>query len=236
MKGIVHRGLLAVAPVLLGIGCRAERLTQPPSGSVVSSATIGPAAGAQPQGLTITEYPVPSGLPQFITAGPDGNLWFTELFSRIGRITTSGVITEFPVPTAGNPNGITAGPDGNLWFADYGADKIGKITTSGVITEFSVPTPGNPYGITAGPDGNLWFTEFTGHNIGKITTSGVITEFSPPQTNSYTFGITAGPDGNLWFTEAITIVGNPNTYVSKIGRITTIAAMTEFLLPTGADG
>ena len=126
MKGIVHRGLLAVAPVLLGIGCRAERLTQPPSGSVVSSATIGPAAGAQPQGLTITEYPVPSGLPQFITAGPDGNLWFTELFSRIGRITTSGVITEFPVPTAGNPNGITAGPDGNLWFADYGADKIGN--------------------------------------------------------------------------------------------------------------
>ena len=47
MKGIVHRGLLAVAPVLLGMGCRAERMTEPPSGPVVSSATIGLAVSAQ---------------------------------------------------------------------------------------------------------------------------------------------------------------------------------------------
>jgi hypothetical protein len=47
MKGIAHRGLLAVAPVLLGIGCRAERMTQPPPASVVRSATIGPAVSAQ---------------------------------------------------------------------------------------------------------------------------------------------------------------------------------------------
>src|SRR2546425_13032236 len=50
MKGIVRRGLLAVAPVLLGIGCRAERVTQPPPGSVVSSASVGPAAATAVQG------------------------------------------------------------------------------------------------------------------------------------------------------------------------------------------
>ena len=38
---------------------------------------------------TITEFPVPSGSPEFITAGPDGNLWFTLSFGNsIGRITT----------------------------------------------------------------------------------------------------------------------------------------------------
>ena len=40
---------------------------------------------------TVTEFPVPSrGGPEFITAGPDGNLWFTERAgNKIGRITMS---------------------------------------------------------------------------------------------------------------------------------------------------
>jgi streptogramin lyase len=40
---------------------------------------------------TVTEFPFPSrGGPEFITAGPDGNLWFTEnRGDKIGRITMS---------------------------------------------------------------------------------------------------------------------------------------------------
>lgn len=52
----------------------------------LSSAPAWAAAGA------ITEFPLPngSGPPAFITAGPDGNLWFTEFRgNQIGRITTS---------------------------------------------------------------------------------------------------------------------------------------------------
>ncbi len=79
---------------------------------------------------TVTEFPVPGGEPSFITAGPDGALWFTEGTGNIGRITPSGSITEFPIPTASSmPVGITAGPDGNLWFAENSASKIGRITT-----------------------------------------------------------------------------------------------------------
>src|ERR1700730_6073061 len=68
-----------------------------------------------------------------IAAGPDGALWFTETFaSRIGRITTSGVVSEFPLPTSGSgPADIAAGPDGALWFTEEGVHKIGRITTSG---------------------------------------------------------------------------------------------------------
>jgi hypothetical protein len=32
-------------------------------------------------------------IPQGITAGPDGNLWFAEQAGRIGRITPGGVVT-----------------------------------------------------------------------------------------------------------------------------------------------
>src|SRR5262245_27557490 len=68
----------------------------------------------------IVEYPIPtaSSNPQYITVGPDGNLWTTEASAnKIGRISTGGAVTEFPIPTAGSyPSGITTGPDGALWF------------------------------------------------------------------------------------------------------------------------
>jgi len=90
-----------------------------------------------------------------ITAGPDGNLWFTEPKSfRIGRITPTGTVSEFALPTRSAPLDIAAGRDGNLWFTIPGARKVGRITLSGTVTEFSVPFA-NPYGITAGPGGNI---------------------------------------------------------------------------------
>jgi virginiamycin B lyase len=151
-------------------------------------------------GLT-NMYPVADNSSPFgITAGPDGALWFTEsVGNKIGRITTSGEITEYPVPTADSgPYGITAGPDGALWFAENnGSHKIGRITTSGEITEYLAF--GTPEGITAGPDGALWFT--SGNKIGRITTSGEVTKYRVPTAGSGPAGITVGPDGALWFTE-----------------------------------
>jgi virginiamycin B lyase len=65
----------------------------------------------------------------FITAGPDGALWFADGGNdAIGRITTSGAVTEYPVPTIGaNPVGIAVGPDGNIWFTENATDKIGVL-------------------------------------------------------------------------------------------------------------
>jgi streptogramin lyase len=116
-----------------------------------------------PAQVTITEYPIPTtnSRPELVCAGPDGNVWFTErLGDKIGKITTAGVITEYPLAAGSNPYGITTGPDGNLWFTEGGGNKIGRITPAGVITEYTIPTPSSfPGGITAGPDGNLWFIE-----------------------------------------------------------------------------
>jgi hypothetical protein len=67
---------------------------------------LGAAVGVAKQvaAQTITEFPTPTAYsePEGITAGPDGALWFTECVnlnyspcsvSKIGRITTVGVIT-----------------------------------------------------------------------------------------------------------------------------------------------
>jgi len=130
----------------------------------------------------VTEFSIPtiSSGPAGMTAGPDGALWFTESGpldgaavphgSTVGRITTTGVITEFTTPTAtSGVSGITAGPDGTLWFTEYVANQIGRISTTGVITEFSVPTASSgPGSITAGPDGAIWFNENGANQIARL--------------------------------------------------------------------
>jgi hypothetical protein len=66
----------------------------------------------------------------WITAGPDGNLWFTSDVG-IGRIfTTAGVATVFTAgfTTGAGVGSIAAGPDGNVWFTEPGINRIGRIT------------------------------------------------------------------------------------------------------------
>jgi hypothetical protein len=99
--------------------------------------------------------PTPGSEPFGITAGPDGNLWFTELTSnRIGTInpTTRG-LTEIAVPTAtSGVRGIAAGPDGNLWFAETTSQKVGVLTPTLVLSATAEPpafvAPNAPFGLT----------------------------------------------------------------------------------------
>ena len=162
---------------------------------------------------SFTEYPIPWCSPHGITVGPDGNIWFAGYGNNcIGRMTPSGVVTTYPVPTAGTgPYNITTGADGNLWFSEHWGSSVGRITTSGVITEFPIPSGYGVEDVAAGPDGNIWFTEWNNNKIGEITPAGAITEYDVPTANSNPAGITAGPDGNMWFTEAA---------ANKIGRVT----------------
>ena len=113
----------------------------------------------------ISEFadPAPSSnFPAGITAGPDGNLWFTEQpnanESTVGKLglvnPTTDAIVEYPVPYASSsPRGITTGPDGNLWFTDPGTNAIGVATlaTSQLVVTTQPPaslTAGSPFGLT----------------------------------------------------------------------------------------
>jgi virginiamycin B lyase len=155
---------------------------------------------------TITQFTLPTGnvVVNGIAAGPDGALWSTEtnlnslntgLFtSQIGRITTSGSVAEFVIPTNNAlPYAITAGADGALWFTESGADQVGRITTAGVITEYTAPsnTGGYTSQIVTGPDGSLWFNN--GFAITKVTTQGVITQYKPNLGNQLLYAMGVGP-------------------------------------------
>jgi virginiamycin B lyase len=64
-----------------------------------------------------------------IVAGPDGALWFTEVGGNaLGRITTSGVLTEFPFGGFNtSPDGITVGADDRVWFTQWTANTLGAV-------------------------------------------------------------------------------------------------------------
>jgi streptogramin lyase len=214
----------------------------------------------------VSEFALPglpprnSANPAAITAGPDGNLWFTDQSAQaVGRITPAGAITEYPAPVAVGTfptasHQITAGPDGNLWFTEYRSSfqhtgfpnlisesKIAKITPAGVITEFPLPDPASaPLGITVGPDGRLWFTESRANKIGSITTDGTIQEFTIPKidtdftTRLTAIDITAGPDGNLWYTELNDKVGRIAPNGASLGELK--LSRVPAGITTGPDG
>ncbi len=201
--------------------------------------TGGMGAGGSMTG-TIVTYKVPTAgaHPYQITVGPDNNLWFVEAAaSKVGRITTSGTITEFPTTTdsAGPSDIVSLG--GFLWFAETSINKIGKCDMSGtMLGELPIMVGSIKSTVTflaAGPDGNIWYTDATNDNIGRMTPAGTSTLFTSPQV-SEPLRITAGPDGNLWFTE---FIGNRITKITPTGTITRYTIMTTSAFPVaiGSD-
>ena len=123
----------------------ADRRASPPgpTGTCGSPRPTATTSGGSPRRGTITEFPIPTAdsAPYGIAAGPDGNLWFTEISgNNIGRITPAGTSPSSPIPTADSaPYGIAAGPDGNLWFTEISGNNIGRITPAGDVTEYPGP-------------------------------------------------------------------------------------------------
>ena len=81
--------------------------------------------------------------PAGITAGVDGKLWFAEQNNNaIGRITTSGTVTEFAYSHAQQCGSMDHGGAGRRHLVhrnERQQDRAYQLST-GVITEFPVPT------------------------------------------------------------------------------------------------
>jgi streptogramin lyase len=253
------RGRKTIAPALLTVvACFAALLGVPAvaAAATTSATELLPISGVP----VIKQFPTTAGTdPVAITAGPDGNIWYTEVSSpagddwEVGRMTFTaqnagpeGSVTNFSkgITSAGPaPHGdlfdIAGGPDGDLWFTGLFGE-VGRITTAGVATVQSSGVTGRDVqGITPGPNGTLWFAE--GDKIGRITPQGTTKPFSVKEfsrgitPHSLPLDITEGPDHNLWFTEFNS---------GKIGRITPQGVVTEFQvaasgllsIATGPDG
>jgi virginiamycin B lyase len=195
-----------------------------PDGALWFGDGAGPSIDRVTEAGELIAFPLPQYFAAYSLSVANGALWFVGPSGAIGRITTTGAVSAFPVadaPVAGNQ--IVTGSDGALWFTTPD-NKIGRLTTTGAETTYVLPdTSGSLGGITAGPDGALWFTETPNvpppgdQKIGRITTAGVITEFPLPSPAGKDLGqIIVGPDNALWFT------GNqPQGPPPSLNRITT---------------
>ena len=212
---------------------------------MIAAFVVPSAAGA----TTIKELPLSAGSdPLGITAGPDGNLWFTDgdTTIAIGRVTPAGVIKESTSGfiSTGKPADITLGPDGNVWVEQ--SSRAGSRRSRGWRdhpVHQGPPAQGRRRGrqLTTGPDGNLWFLDNgVTRAIGRVKPDGTINEFPVPDLNANLEDLTTGPDGNLWFTDRGDTRG--------IGRVTPSGMITEFTgmldqlhsmpngITSGADG
>ena len=181
----------------------------------------------------------PGSGPEDITAGADGNVWFTEFDSgSIARILPSApnTLTEFNISDADiRPAGIASGPDGNVWFVEITGNRVGRISPAS-ITEFPILTArSDPQDIVAGPDGNpvVYRGERRSEGaIGRITPGfpNTITEFPIPSGQG-----PRGHHGSVPTGTSGSRRGSPRGRVrDKIGRITPGSpnAITEFPIPT----
>jgi virginiamycin B lyase len=184
------------------------------------------------------QLPTVGSVPIYIKAGPDGNMWLTELVGNaIARVTPDGVITEFPIPSSNSrPIAIIPEPSGRaMWFSQEATNKIARIDMDGKITEFPIAKMQDNVllgGLAFDSEKNIWVQQYVDHGHGSPTgrdhiikidkailtakpedASAVATTFYPVQsTNTHMHRIIEGPDGNMWFTELGT---------DRLGRVLT---------------
>jgi streptogramin lyase len=169
--------------------------------------------------FTVYAVPTPNAGPAGITAGPDGNVWFTEqTVNKLGRVCL----------VVGSANG----GDESSACSDAGTVVNPSDAGSACMTEFGgLASDASPQEIVQGPDGDLWFIEQGSNKVGHMTLCGtLLNEFSIPTAHAYALGIAVGPDGNLWFTEHV---------ANNIGRLTIAGNFSEYPLPSsdaGSDG
>ena len=212
-----------------------------PAGKITEYAIPNATGGNAPVDMNAPSGPVGvQAAPTSIVTGPDGALWFTESSAdAIGRITTAGVISQFP--TSGlQPESITLGPDHAIWFTDTSNENtIDRLDANGLVTT-KIKLPENfawPTGLTTGPDGALWFAESGNNAIGRIANDGTVTEipirgnFSSPQR------LTFDAAGNIW----VTGYGGGLARVTQQGLTTIVGLQTPSGfstsgITTGTDG
>lgn len=105
-----------------------------------------------------------------ITTTSKGEVWWTALAgdNKIGKIDSSGQITEFSIPSDNTGiAGATEGAEGNIWFTQNDLGRVGAMRPTGGL--FALIQDGSyPIGITSGPDRNIWVTESQSNAIGRV--------------------------------------------------------------------
>jgi virginiamycin B lyase len=161
-----------------------------------------------------------------IVVGADNNLWFLEEGppSRMGRITTAGIISEFSVGTVERAS-LALGADNSVWYNDSTDDPnfvVFRVNTSGTSLSTFFPPPAGLFGtgFMFFEGGGTWVVQVdqsggTAHEIVQLNS--LLTVNRTVGLNFVPVMFAHGPDGNLWIT-------GPNQVV----RVSTNNVVTPF--------
>jgi streptogramin lyase len=119
---------------------------------------------------TDTPYGV-GGMPQEITAGPAGQLGFSNPGANpqlVGRMALNGTEQYTQDPMA-DPFGVVLANDGAYWFAQFNRASVARLTTGGALTQpVPLPAVGGRW-ISKGANNTLWVAAPMDKKIYRIT-------------------------------------------------------------------
>jgi virginiamycin B lyase len=192
------RSFLLPTPIV-----RLGRLALAPDGAVWFADTL-MASVTRLQNGAFTPHSVgqQGATPYGIALDRSGDVWTTLQGSdELGRISSSGELTTFDVPTRNSGLGdLTTDQSGAVWFLESRANKIGRFA-EGRFAEFEVPTPSAGLAsLAAAPDGSVWFTELSVGKLGRIK-NGQFSEFNLPRAGSRPLGVAVDTTNAVWYTD-----------------------------------
>lgn len=156
--------------------------------------------------------PVNESFPYTLTVGPENSLWFTEVFSKIGRLDPALNLYEYPTPVVGTPGQIVFVNSTLGYYVEIAA--LGPVSLSGIFV-FN-PTDPEPYKIggdeplysptsLALGNGGIWLTQHLSSIIAFYDLSKADWVLYPTSTISYwrsTLPYFVATNGSLvWFNE-----------------------------------
>ena len=136
----------------------------------------------------------------FVTAGPDGNTWFTEQEapSLLGRITPSGTLTEFSDPNF--CGSLVGAGDGYLYCGS--PHGIVRISTADASETVVAPQRDEVWGFSAsgrGSNAKLYFSRPDTHLVTLHLSNYKFDIDTIPANEKRPRFVAFGADGNLWY-------------------------------------
>jgi len=149
-----------------------------------------------------------SGGPYGMAVDSRGNAWGTlQSANQIVRISPSGEIAEYEIPTRGSaPSDIAVDASGRVWFLEFRPNKIGSFA-DGKFTELAVPGEwGGLTGLTVAPDGSVWFGLLRTQSLVRLR-NGEFKLFKIPRPTARPYTLAADAAGNIWYADISGYVG-----------------------------
>ncbi|HTB71544.1 MAG TPA: hypothetical protein VK707_11220 [Solirubrobacteraceae bacterium] len=123
---------------------------------------------------------------------------------KLVQLKSTGEVSEFADPGAGELQGLVSGYDGSVWFL-HGASSIETVSSKGAITAHKLPEGFAASRLAGGADFRIWFNDTPLSFFGSMTTEGAFTQYWHESIAPALMAAT--PDGHVWFVNTEGVIG-----------------------------